>query len=228
MHAPSLYHTTCQVLDADGIAQVTANLASVASVGQTLVNLFITPFLLQVTRCLVFSASTSLLTHLLQPASTLIDFLVPPLLPQRLGVWAALLVTPGAYVLGEAMVMSSQVRQLISTLRASSLVLTPTFIPTVISSVPTSVSDRLHRIHMPVDGFYFPVHHQRQHEADPVQGHPAAPAHRGERASERAPIKSLLAAITTVPSPPYHLSTRTHTLTAPSPLPTPAACSTAA
>ena len=52
---------------------ITANLASVASAGQALVNLLITPFLLQ-----------------------------------HLGVWAALLVTPAAYVGGEALVMAAQ------------------------------------------------------------------------------------------------------------------------
>uniref|UniRef100_A0A7S2CJ50 ADP,ATP carrier protein n=1 Tax=Haptolina brevifila TaxID=156173 RepID=A0A7S2CJ50_9EUKA len=65
--------TLAHFLDANGIAQVTANLASVASVGQTFVNLLITPFLLQVA-----------------------------------GVWAALLITPGAYVLGELGIMSAQ------------------------------------------------------------------------------------------------------------------------
>jgi len=65
--------TLAKFLDADGIAQVTANLASVASVGQTAVNLLITPFLLQVA-----------------------------------GVWAALLVTPAAYVLGEFGIVSAQ------------------------------------------------------------------------------------------------------------------------
>jgi hypothetical protein len=60
-------------LDADGIAQVTANLASVASVGQTCVNLMLTPFLLQ-----------------------------------HVGVWAALLVTPTAYIFGEGLIMSYQ------------------------------------------------------------------------------------------------------------------------
>ena len=65
--------TLAKFLDADGIAQVTANLASVASVGQTAVNLLITPFLLQVA-----------------------------------GVWAALLVTPAAYVLGELGIISAQ------------------------------------------------------------------------------------------------------------------------
>ena len=65
--------TLANFLDANGIAQVTANLASVASVGQTIVNLMITPFLLQVA-----------------------------------GVWAALLVTPTAYVLGEFGIMQEQ------------------------------------------------------------------------------------------------------------------------
>jgi AAA family ATP:ADP antiporter len=65
--------TLAHFLDANGIAQVTANLASVASVGQTFVNLLITPFLLQVA-----------------------------------GTWAALLVTPAAYVLGEFGIMSDQ------------------------------------------------------------------------------------------------------------------------
>ena len=60
-------------LEANDIAQVTANLASVASLGQTIVNLFITPALLQ-----------------------------------HLGVGAALLVTPIAYVFGEGLVLSSQ------------------------------------------------------------------------------------------------------------------------
>ena len=54
-------------------AQVTANLASVASVGQTMVNLLLTPFLLRV-----------------------------------LGVSAALLVTPTAYIAGESLIMSAQ------------------------------------------------------------------------------------------------------------------------
>ena len=65
--------TLANFLDANGIAQVTANLASVASVGQTVVNLMITPFLLQ-----------------------------------TLGVWAALLVTPVAYVAGEVGILSAQ------------------------------------------------------------------------------------------------------------------------
>jgi ATP:ADP antiporter, AAA family len=65
--------TLAHFLDANGIAQVTANLASVASIGQTFVNLLITPFLLQVA-----------------------------------GTWAALLVTPAAYVLGEFGIMSDQ------------------------------------------------------------------------------------------------------------------------
>ena len=52
---------------------MTANLASVASVGQTMVNLLLTPFLLRV-----------------------------------LGVSAALLVTPTAYVAGESLIMSAQ------------------------------------------------------------------------------------------------------------------------
>jgi hypothetical protein len=65
--------TLAEFLDADGIAQVTANLASVASLGQTIVNLFITPYLLQ-----------------------------------NFGLWLALLVTPAAYVGGEALIMSSQ------------------------------------------------------------------------------------------------------------------------
>ena len=65
--------TLAKFLDADGIAQVTANLASVASVGQTIVNLLLTPFLLQ-----------------------------------HAGVWAALLVTPIAYVAGSALVMTQQ------------------------------------------------------------------------------------------------------------------------
>jgi len=65
--------TLANYLDANGIAQVTANLASVASIGQTFVNLLITPFLLQVA-----------------------------------GTWAALLVTPAAYVLGEFGIMSDQ------------------------------------------------------------------------------------------------------------------------
>ena len=66
--------TLAHFLDADGIAQVTANLASVASVGQTIVNLLITPFLLQ-----------------------------------KLGVWAALLVTPAAYIAGEGYILTAQV-----------------------------------------------------------------------------------------------------------------------
>jgi AAA family ATP:ADP antiporter len=65
--------TLANFLDANGIAQVTANLASVASVGQTFVNLLITPFLLQVA-----------------------------------GTWAALLVTPIAYVAGEFGIMTDQ------------------------------------------------------------------------------------------------------------------------
>jgi len=65
--------TLANYLDANGIAQVTANLASVASVGQSFVNLLITPFLLQVA-----------------------------------GTWAALLVTPIAYVAGEFGIMSDQ------------------------------------------------------------------------------------------------------------------------
>jgi len=65
--------TLAHYLNADGIAQVTANLASVASFGQTLVNLFITPWLLQ-----------------------------------RFGVWAALLVTPAAYIVGEAYIVVAQ------------------------------------------------------------------------------------------------------------------------
>ena len=65
--------TLANFLDANGIAQVTANLASVASVGQSFVNLLITPFLLQVA-----------------------------------GTWAALLVTPIAYVAGEFGIMSDQ------------------------------------------------------------------------------------------------------------------------
>ena len=56
-----------------GLPQVTANLASVASIGQTIVNLFITPFLLQ-----------------------------------HVGVWAALVVTPVSYILGESLILSSQ------------------------------------------------------------------------------------------------------------------------
>ena len=65
--------TLAKYLDADGIAQLTANLTSVASVGQTIVNLLVTPFLLQ-----------------------------------RVGVWAALLVTPSAYILGEGLIMTKQ------------------------------------------------------------------------------------------------------------------------
>ena len=65
--------TLANFLDANGIAQVTANLASVASVGQTVVNLLITPFLLQ-----------------------------------HAGVWAALLVTPLAYVVGSGLVAYQQ------------------------------------------------------------------------------------------------------------------------
>ena len=65
--------TLAHFLDADGIAQVTANLASVASLGQTVVNLLITPFLLQ-----------------------------------HVGVWAALLVTPAAYILGEGLILTQQ------------------------------------------------------------------------------------------------------------------------
>ena len=65
--------TLAHFLDANGIAQVTANLASVASIGQTFVNLLITPFLLQVA-----------------------------------GTWAALLVTPIAYVAGEFGIMTDQ------------------------------------------------------------------------------------------------------------------------
>ena len=65
--------TLANFLDANGIAQVTANLASVASAGQVLVNLAVTPFLLQ-----------------------------------NFGVWAALLVTPSAYILGESLVISAQ------------------------------------------------------------------------------------------------------------------------
>ena len=134
-------------LDADGIAQVTANLASVASVGQTLVNLLVTPFLLQVS-WLSSSLLTALLTSLLSFSSTLLSSYhsssshsqstllssshhsLPPTFPcfipptpatQRLGVWAALLVTPAAYVLGEALVMSSQVRQLSLFLRTLTL-----------------------------------------------------------------------------------------------------------
>lgn len=65
--------TLANFLDANGIAQVTANLASVASLGQTIVNLILTPFLLQ-----------------------------------HAGMWAALLVTPIAYVAGAALVMTKQ------------------------------------------------------------------------------------------------------------------------
>ena len=75
--------TLAHYLDANGIAQVTANLASVASVGQTIVNLMITPFLLQ-----------------------------------HLGTWAALLVTPIAYIAGEAGILSAQTVRMVFVCRS--------------------------------------------------------------------------------------------------------------
>ena len=84
---------------------MTANLASVASIGQTFVNLLITPFLLQVA-----------------------------------GTWAALLVTPAAYVLGEFGIMSDQTARMVFICRSMDLI----------------IDDHL------------PLHRLGQHEADPL------------------------------------------------------------